>query len=540
MKEMNVLLMCNEAYVNYVMVLLQSLYDNHTDVCIHTYLIYTSGKDESYNKLESFVTATKVHTIELVQIDIELGNLKTSNYFPMECYYSLFPQLYLPDKIDRVLYLDVDTIVGQNIFDFYCEDFGNNYLIACGQSYQWKKPENLQRPAIGGFGYFNSGVIIYNLELLRKEVPLEKYSYVLEHSEQFFFDQGMLNYLFYDKTKYEETLKYNFRCFIAFTKFKDISLKMLAADQVAIVHYTCDAQPYKPWDFYIEDETFFNKYQPSVYEKGYMRIDKDINRVIGIWWKYAKRTPIYEILHHDMEVKRAYILRNSIHDKINSSNRKIDDFVKTWGYVKRRNSECADTEKRLGCSYLQAVNNYYGVTEIACDLQKVVTLEEYFDLFRKKEKYLMVISCKDTCEKYFQLFAQSTGYDLKKPSYRESYIALISSGEGVIYEKNHINEQVHRFNYGIPAFSLNAQLEKGKVYIDIPKICSEQEGLVTSCGYNAKEKISFSEIVINNINYSMNNIGLNFVVIDTENGVVMDSFNINTHNDGSLKLIRNS
>ncbi len=356
MKKMNVLLMCNEAYINYVMVLLQSLFDNHLDVSIHVYLVYTSGKDEAYEKLEKFVVSTGIHTIDLVNVNIDLGKLKTSAYFSVECYYSLFPHLYLPTDMDRVLYLDVDTIVIQNIYDFYCEDFEDNYLIACGASYQWKKPENLARPKVDGFGYFNSGVIVYNLEKLRKEVALDKYSYVLEHSEQFFFDQGMLNYLFFDKTKYEETLKYNFRCFIAFNKHKEIALKMIREQEVCIFHYTCNAQPYKPWDLYIEDEAFFDNYRPAVYEREYMRIDKNLNEVIGFWWKYAKRTPIYESLYHDMKVKRTWILRNSIHDRINNANKKMEDFIKEYGYLKYRRSLY---EK--GFNFLQSIGNYYGV-----------------------------------------------------------------------------------------------------------------------------------------------------------------------------------
>ncbi len=174
-----------------------------------------------------------------------------------------------------------------------------------------------------------------------------------------------------------------------------------------------------------------------------------------------------------------------------------------------------------------------------CNLQQISLINEYFSLFREKKNFIMIISCKDTCQKYFQEFMKNTGYILRQPLHRESYICIISSDNGVIYENSQKNEQVYQFKYGAFGFSLNSQIREGKIFIDIPSISCEKEGLVTSGGYNTKEKISFSEIVINNINYSMNRIGLNFVVIDTTgNGIVVDTFNINTHSDATLKINR--
>lgn len=47
-----------------------------------------------------------------------------------------------------------------------------------------------------------------------------------------------------------------------------------------------------------------------------------------------------------------------------------------------------------------------------------------------------------------------------------------------------------------------------------------------------------SEIIVDNIDYSMNRIGINIVVIDKENGEVVDSININTYSDPGLKINR--
>lgn len=47
-----------------------------------------------------------------------------------------------------------------------------------------------------------------------------------------------------------------------------------------------------------------------------------------------------------------------------------------------------------------------------------------------------------------------------------------------------------------------------------------------------------SEILVDNIDYSMNRIGINIVVIDKETGNIMDSINVNTYSDPSLKINR--
>lgn len=47
-----------------------------------------------------------------------------------------------------------------------------------------------------------------------------------------------------------------------------------------------------------------------------------------------------------------------------------------------------------------------------------------------------------------------------------------------------------------------------------------------------------SEIIVDNIDYSMNRIGINMVVVDKETGEVVDSININTYSDPGLKICR--
>ena len=57
-------------------------------------------------------------------------------------------------------------------------------------------------------------------------------------------------------------------------------------------------------------------------------------------------------------------------------------------------------------------------------------------------------------------------------------------------------------------------------------------------GYRLKKEVS--SIMINNIEYSMNLRGLNFVIIDRIVGSVVDFFNIDTYGDNSFSINRSN
>lgn len=520
---MNILISCDDNYIKYTSVLLESLFENN-DVPFNVYLIYKNTQTDAYKLLKKFVEKNWQHNLILCDVDhLDLSTLQTSHHFPVECYYTLFPQLYLPENVDRILYLDVDTIVDRNLEDFYNSDFEDNYLIACGQKYQFDKRDITKEP--GKFGYFNSGVVLYNVEKMRKEISLDFYDFVLSHSNEFFFDQGMLNHLFYLQTKYAETLLYNFRAYIGFRHYHDMALKMANNREIYIYHYTCNGTPYKPWDLWIEEDGFFEEFSPSPFESEYYYISKEVNTLMGIWWKYAFRTPFFHMLYTEMKAKRDYILKYKMADRINlltqklvKRNKEKERLTKKLGARTFRTERIKKYQDENDTYYLTALNNIYGIKEKIYDntLQEITEIGKYFDAFRKNENYLMIISCKDTCEKYFKEFMDLSNFELKKPELRESYIAVISP-QGIKKETLGKEEILCCFNYGKD------------------DLC---RGTVISLGYDHERKISISEIIINSIDYSMNMIGLNIVVLDISNNSVVDTFNVNTHGDKDLTIRR--
>ena len=76
------------------------------------------------------------------------------------------------------------------------------------------------------------------------------------------------------------------------------------------------------------------------------------------------------------------------------------------------------------------------------------------------------------------------------------------------------------------------------IYFQNSKSIFAQLLKIKSRGFSGTPGRDKSEIFVNNIDYSMNKIGLNIVVIDKETGEVVDSVNINTYSDAGLKINR--
>ena len=81
---------------------------------------------------------------------------------------------YLPDNIDRILYLDSDTVVINKLNELYNMNFEDNYFIAATHIGKAVHKFNEMRLGIKqDEPYINTGVLLINLKELRK-INIEK------------------------------------------------------------------------------------------------------------------------------------------------------------------------------------------------------------------------------------------------------------------------------------------------------------------------------------------------------------------------------
>lgn len=120
--------------------------------------------------------------------------------------------------------------------------------------------------------------------------------------------------------------------------------------------------------------------------------------------------------------------------------------------------------------------------------------------------------------------------------WRESYVAIIDDGTVKIDEKS--KEEIN-INYTFAAGHPKCSMEYMDGHLKVDCMPLERCRIrVKSKGYTEPTGAYKSEIVVDNIDYSINKIGINVVVIDKETGKVDDSINVNTYSDGTLKINR--
>ncbi|HEY8279345.1 MAG TPA: glycosyltransferase family 8 protein [Bdellovibrionota bacterium] len=122
----------------------------------------------------------------------------------------VYLRLLLPDLLDRnlerILYLDCDTVILSDITELYFAELGGQVLLASQDRLGWfDSPvvclrEHLDRLGIPSSDvYFNAGVLLFNLELWRREGLSRK---ILEFAQAnpellFLADQNAINVFFH-------------------------------------------------------------------------------------------------------------------------------------------------------------------------------------------------------------------------------------------------------------------------------------------------------------------------------------------------------
>lgn len=203
---MNILVATDEKYFKHIQSMIFSVYKN-TDEEIRVYFI---NQNVSYKKLKRL--KQELHNkynikFDIINIEEEVfENFPTGFHFSVEMYFRLLAQYILPLEMDRILWLDVDIICLKNIKDFYYQEFEDKSLIVCPDkmSYSEKIQQYQERLGIHKKTiYFNSGVLLMNLEKLRKKYTKEQ---IIDISKQMqevltFPDQDILNVLYENDVK---------------------------------------------------------------------------------------------------------------------------------------------------------------------------------------------------------------------------------------------------------------------------------------------------------------------------------------------------
>lgn len=234
----------DDGYCPFLAVAIQSLIDNCSGE--NTYLIkilHTDISEENKKKIAKYERRNV--DIEFVDLNYYIKKVKdklyTRDYYSKTTYFRLFlPNLY--PQYDKVLYLDSDIVILDDIANLYNIDVEDNLVAAAPDDIIQTFPvfQTYAEKVVGVAdyrSYFNAGILLMNLHQLRRFKFQEKFLYLLDKIKfSVAQDQDYLNRMCKGRVKLFEK-EWN-RMPIADEKIK--------TENVKLVHYNL---AFKPWHF---------------------------------------------------------------------------------------------------------------------------------------------------------------------------------------------------------------------------------------------------------------------------------------------------
>lgn len=225
---MNIALGFDKNFVVHAATTICSILENNKNVEINFYLLI----DKSVNFFSKFLLKCLIHSygknLEFIDLSCSFNNLFTGSW-SKAMYYPILLSGICPDE--KILFLDSDTLVTGDLSELYNVDL-SDYYCAAVQDYgmlSWiKSKHNIklsilekEMPIDCYFSeirkwdmsdmkrYFNSGMLLLNLEKMRADDCEEKMINILKSEPLACPDQDCFNICFHDKVNIISP-KYNF------------------------------------------------------------------------------------------------------------------------------------------------------------------------------------------------------------------------------------------------------------------------------------------------------------------------------------------
>lgn len=182
----------DENYATKLAAVLSSLkFSNRENKCC-IYVITPGLSDKSQRIVKSSISDVDSFNLYFVESDdSDLNNMKAGGHISSATYIRFDIPRLLPE-IDKVLYLDADLVIEDDLTKFWEVDIEGNYFAAIENPFfdRWESL-SISRE----YGYFNAGVLLMNLTKLRHDdIKAQAIKYLSDNKELCkMFDQDALN-----------------------------------------------------------------------------------------------------------------------------------------------------------------------------------------------------------------------------------------------------------------------------------------------------------------------------------------------------------
>lgn len=199
---MNIVFASDDNFIPQLLVSMNSLL-YHNNIPINIYILDNNISEKNKNRIKCLVSQynQKLKFIKFSdKINLEYYVKDKVNQLSLTTYYRLFLASILPD-IDKILYLDCDSLIVDDISDLWNIDL-ENYLCAGVLDLMpnvYKENIGLSKDDV----YINAGVLLINLKSWRKENIEEKFINFIKinSNKPMHHDQGVINAILKDRIK---------------------------------------------------------------------------------------------------------------------------------------------------------------------------------------------------------------------------------------------------------------------------------------------------------------------------------------------------
>lgn len=267
---MNILVTIDNNYIKPLLVMLNSLSVSNKRTKFDIYIMNSSLTNEDICYIKSNVNKN-ISIIDLKIEEDELTKAPITKRYPKEMYYRIFASYYLPKKVNKILYLDPDLVVINKIDKLYNTKLDNYYFAAASHTWGILQSFNQLRLRMKSDNvYINSGVMLMNIKLLRKEQNKDDvYNFIKRNKNKLMLpDQDVISGMYANKILPLDPYVYNMtekllnqRYFLPHINERWIK------DNSVIIHY-CGKN--KPW----------NKNYKGILNKFYNKYVKDFSKII--------------------------------------------------------------------------------------------------------------------------------------------------------------------------------------------------------------------------------------------------------------------
>jgi len=240
MAQLNLAIAFDQNYIAPFYALLTSIFNNNKNNATHIHLIVTGLSDSEKKAISTYASAHDC-SIHYYNIDTsKLSNFVLNNNWTAAVYYRLFFPLLVPESITRLLYLDTDTLVINNLQELFNQDLNGHPVGAVYDNYVKNAPQ------LGIFNeeeYLNSGVLLIDIAKWKQQKISEKaFQFLQEFPQKIkFVDQDALNYVLVDNWKKLDK-KYNFMYSYIPEQSTSQTLQNYL-EEVVVLHFTLQ----RPW-----------------------------------------------------------------------------------------------------------------------------------------------------------------------------------------------------------------------------------------------------------------------------------------------------